>query len=60
LSNRCIEEDVNRGLVNLDGLIEGAVMFEALRRGDPMCVICDFLARYIRKLHSDLYQEEAK
>jgi len=49
LSNKCIEEDVNRGSVNLGGLIEGAAMFEALR-GDPMGVICDFLARYLRKL----------
>ncbi len=40
--------------MNSGGLIEGASMFE-LMRGDPMYVICDFLARYVRKLHSDLY-----
>ena len=54
MSNKCIEEDVNRGMVNSGGLIEGAGMFE-LMRGDQMHVICDFLARYVRKLHSDLY-----
>jgi hypothetical protein len=48
------------GIGNSGGLIEGAAMFEALRRGDRMSVICDFLARYLRKLHSDLYQEEAQ
>ena len=40
--------------MNSGGLIEGAGMFE-LMRGDQMHVICDFLARYVRKLHSDLY-----
>jgi hypothetical protein len=54
LSNKYIEDNINRGLVNLGCLIVGAEMFEALR-GGPIDLICDFLARCVWKLYSNLY-----